>query len=282
MEWIKAKNILIIVFLILDIFLVYKIISSGDKIVTVTGDDIRECRQILKANNIKLDAKVPSKVKPLSNLQVYNSIYKDNKLKNKLFNSKMLQEHTSQADIYVDRHMRTTIDKYDDSLENIDNYYSKGFNCLDTKERILKKANEVLKNKGIDTSNSRIERFSRSRECVKIDYEEIYEGFRISNSYIKLKIDKTGLVIIDYKWYVTREFSDNQEKLVSPIDAIILVMNHMSDSKNQSIKSIDIDYYIEDNGRYIMDAEAIPVWRIVTDSKVYYINAYENSIAKTI
>ena len=80
MEWSKAKNILIIAFLVLDVFLGIAIYIINDPTTYVKQEDIDECNNILKAKNINLNIDLPRKVEPMKKLFVDNVIYTDKHL----------------------------------------------------------------------------------------------------------------------------------------------------------------------------------------------------------
>jgi regulatory protein YycI of two-component signal transduction system YycFG len=70
MDWSKSKNILIIVFIVLNLFLLYNVYQKESKTILVSQNEIKDIKTILKSNKYELNANLPAKITPKNFLEI--------------------------------------------------------------------------------------------------------------------------------------------------------------------------------------------------------------------
>ncbi|MEZ0537147.1 hypothetical protein ACAG39_07815 [Caldicellulosiruptoraceae bacterium PP1] len=238
MNWSKVKTIAIIAFLIINIYLVFRLYSQIPMTSIIPDTQIKKAIAILNKNGIAIKCKIPNEIYSVSKLNVMvESSFQD--IIKKLFGNR--------------------IDKYKNEYQS-SLYY-------------IKIENGVLHL----TSTYDINPF----ELLEINQNNYYKD-PILNQYIQIY---KGIFLFDGKMIVSKKdngvqitfskikpltFELDKKRTISSTEAIFNLLNQ---SKNiKTIQDIKFGYYQKDLN--IIKGEALPVWRIIADNQVFYINAF--------
>lgn len=237
MNWSKVKTIAILVFLALVIFLTVKYLNLLPKEESLTEDQIQTARKILAQNSIKLSCPIDKKIYYVSKLNVKTESSYDNVL-NKLFGKR--------------------VDKYQKEFES-SIYHLKIINQTLFLES--KYAQDLFDLFDLNKSEY-IKDYDRS-------YIQVYRGYPIFDG--KLKIQKqNGVTIYIFTKVIPQGFELKRTRAISALEAIFNLLNQQKNIKE--IQNIKFGYYLKDFN--VIRGQAVPVWRIVADGEVYYINGF--------
>lgn len=289
MNWSRAKTILIIVFLIVDIFLFYQTYTGkiGNKIVA----DKRSTDQVveyLEKQDILIKGSIPTKSISCSLLTVK---YK-----------------------YFDR--SHALDIFFDSMENVDFSQDNSKVVMENDEVYLEMKNngEILyKNKNITLGDvidegqslKNIEKFlkklnitdneifavnkTKEKGCIKVKYSQGFKDMFIDNAILEIKATNKGVVSMKMLWFESIRIGKTKKEVIPPIKALMKLSEVFKDiNKTVTVEEISQGYYFNTNIENVKEFDiktveegtAIPVWRIKTDMGYIYINAYNGTVEK--
>ncbi|ADQ03661.1 Protein of unknown function YycH [Caldicellulosiruptor owensensis OL] len=237
MNWAKAKTTAIVVFLLIFIFLVIKYLNLFPKEETLTDQQINMAKNILSQNYIKLSCNIDRKIYYVSKLDVFVENKYDN-IVTKLFGKRVDKyQNEFESSIYHLKIVNQTL-----FLES--RYYQDPFELFD-----IKKSNYI---KDFDGS-----------------YIQVYRGYPIFDGRLIIKKQKDSITYIFAK-VNPRRFEVKRSRAISALEAIFNLLNQQRGIKE--IQNIKFGFYLKDFN--IIQGQAIPVWRIVADGNVYYINGF--------
>ena len=287
MNWSKAKTILIIVFLIADIFLFY---------VTYTGDisnngiigknSMAQIIEHLENQGILVKSFIPSKGNPSPLLYVKykllnkeeakeiffdlddNIIVKENEQKISMESSKILLEMLSNGDIF---YLNKSLNNKDDG--NID------------EAQAQKNIDEFLKLLDIDQNDAIVVNKVIEDNSIIIRYNQSYKNQFIDNTYLEIKTTNKGVAYVKMLWFESVKNGKTKNEVISPIKALMKLSElYRQVERTVTVEDISQGYYFRFNIEQAFDVKsveegtAIPVWRIKTDLGNIYINAYNGTV----
>lgn len=287
MNWSKAKTILIIVFLIADIFLFY---------VTYTGDisnngiigknSMAQIIEHLENQGILVKSFIPSKGNPSPLLYVKykllnkeeakeiffdlddNIIVKENEQKISMESSKILLEMLSNGDIF---YLNKSLNNKDDG--NID------------EAQAQKNIDEFLKLLDIDQNDAIVVNKVIEDNSIIIRYNQSYKNQFIDNTYLEIKTTNKGVAYVKMLWFESVKNGKTKNEVISPIKALMKLSElYRQVERTVTVEDISQGYYFSFNIEQAFDVKsveegtAIPVWRIKTDLGNIYINAYNGTV----
>lgn len=253
MDWSRAKTILIIVFLILNIFMVFMILSTSSN-EPFNNDYIRYAKDYLTSKNIEINADIPRVIRNTGKVLYSTKKYNIDALCRLVFGKEIpLSENGNIVDIKVgDEKLIISEDELyiEDRITEGDLW----FRDLKTfEENIIK----YLKDVGFNKSDLLLDKFSESDQVKEIVFTLKYNKLHIYDQKITAQLNKEGNLIV---WAPTKELkNDNGAREVLSVYQI-LVMGGLPSGVN--IEKIDIGYKQISKG----DLYGIPVWRILPES----------------
>lgn len=271
MNWAKAKTILIIVFLLLNIFLVM-IYSSILKSRSET--DIKQLTQVLEKNNITLAQNVLKKTPDkLHSVELLN-LAGDSKNCAENF---LKDEYTAVGENEFRKGSQTLLISRS-TVEFIDSDPQDFSYQGQSEERTEKKVSEELDRLGISKNTLQcVRRFRNSSGDLVLIYNLKYRGFSVFNSAVQVTVCQSGITgIKGVLLAVNEENSLNMQYEILNSQNILLELlsnPELNDRTPQEISEVHLGYYIPKND-FVMSAEAIPAYQIVMENgKVYYYDA---------
>ncbi len=309
MDWGQAKNILIVAFLVLNMFLGYKLIVAEDAFfikAQVTEQEKEEVRQTMQENNITFEGDIPDEIFSSEYLDVSNYELNPIALAENLYDEE-ISVHSSEED-EVERIIEITDSKariYQYSsgkltFEFEDEYvFEQG--SLVQSEEIAREQAEIfldelnfpdnLELHGIyDQSlvlshsnelRSNILGQNQDEESIGlIYYQEIDDGYKLYGGYVYIEISNQGIEGAEVYLLEEKGFHEESIEVIPATMALIRLGEYLPDDQEpREINDISFGYYTEE---YVADTwEAVPVWRIeMTSFDSYCINAFTGELEK--
>lgn len=291
MRWDKALNLLIAIFLCLNIVLAW--INYEKLVVTyqVSEDRLDTITSILEKNNIKVDAKLPRIFSPKSSIWLepvqITSAIRDGVVSNVFGEDRSLITITKDAyDVKYGRNALVYSKQEEElkfSKERI-SYHHKGIenegNALSEKEA-LKLARRFVENLEMENYFQDVKIESRSESYGwDITYYEVYKGLPVFDSYIKLRVSEGGVFDAEVRCLVITD-KVGQLKPLYPIDEVLFGLQELNlDQTERIVESVELGYRLDNiEGMHILAEEAVPMYKIQMKGLTtpIFVNAYTNT-----
>lgn len=258
MEWSKAKNVLILTFIILNIFLLVNLSLSKFR-GEVSKEAVANTVEILSKRGISVKCDIPGYSSDTGMLEnINNENYKLN-IASKLLgnnNLNLMQLKKGKELVLGDRKL-TVFD--DDTLIYKDSSPDFQLDIADQAET-LKNIKKYLKSIGLPSANYDIDKLIKSPDNnITLTFVEKYKKFIIFDNYIEVSASNKGISGVTVKLNRAGNITKNQKKI---IPAYIVLLNNFSEKKKMVITDIDFGFkkFVDDNDtRDLLDS---PVWRI--------------------
>lgn len=262
MDVAKAKNIVIVLLIVLNIFLLYNNLTfvRGQG---VRRETIENAEAILKQRGVVLECSIPTASNALNRLEYTIERLDRNSIATKLLGGQF--EVSSLGDEYQQggRRLRFVSDtqfEYSDTQPNSDM-------DLSNDDRARKAALGFLKNTGIlDTGKYVVDGLKRNQDgSVTVAFVESYEGYLIFDNYCLVTLDQKGVRQLLYGKLQVNGFTVKSGERFEAYQALLAYFKMGS---NAVITAIDSGYKLEDA---MMDGvefvEMLPAWRVTVKGK---------------
>lgn len=265
MDWNRAKNILIVTFIIIDlllsgsIFINYGIVGSLEE-----DEEEEQTLEILKRAGIEIDTEIPKETPGMSLLRVELYDYNSKNLIGRILSGGYSEEISGEERIY------RTLTEVLTVAPNGDLYYKSMvpliFN-VSVEEGLL----NFLTSKGMAEPGMYIDGVEKQGDSYIVTISQQVDGYFLDMSYIQAKIGPHNVEIIKH-WLKPAGYLEQKKRVIPAYKALASFMNSMAEEGKTSIKDIRLGYYFRWDEA--ASGEAVPVWRITTGDGVYYYNAY--------
>ncbi|WZL73080.1 two-component system regulatory protein YycI [Clostridiaceae bacterium 35-E11] len=279
MDWSKAKNILIIAFVITNIFLIYNIEKDifDNTSAIVKEKNIEDIIDILEEKNIKVDTEIPKKILALPTLNVAYETYEQAKL-DKIFSRK--NQKTSienNEDAITSSIINHKIVQYtnDNPQAHIDDFNPK---------TARREAEAFIKEHGFMKKDVLYWDTQESGEGYKVIFKQKYKGSFLEYSYMYVIITGSGVKEFERMWLIPLEMDEKKNDIIPATKALLKFMKEIEDTnKEMIIEDIALGYWFDPsqigltNVENVKSGTAVPAWRILLkDGQTKFIVAYEN------
>ena len=276
MNWDKAKNIIIIALICINIVLLIVSNYGSDKYI-LSSDKEKAIISLLNKNGIKVITELPKKFEPSPYLLMDKSKYNAEELKSIFFEE--------GEDVKRSVEFEATIFKTDKKILTINessiDYRNMGveksvdkFEASEAKKEAEKIIKALMKNKSYELQEIK---FTNGRYYLR--YYEIYLKNKIYSNYIDFVINKNGIEIMQLIKYDIEGFYGTNREICSADEALFSFLQGIKSEDAETeilIDGIELGYCFEEAAS---QSRAIPCYRIsVKDGEVYYINAYTGEI----
>ncbi len=281
MEWSKAKNILILTFLALNIFLGYSLWKETNLLLpsrVVTYQELEEAEEHLKAFNLELKASPPRQIFYMPLLTVGNNPIDENYLLNNLFGGgeDLAPVESHGADPLVYRQDNKELRLWNKGKVE----FSQDLASSPLEEELgeaeaLHQAQEFLETRGLFPPDARVEEIIQLEDDrYLVIFNQVYINQALYGGCIRVYIAPGGVERLVKYWLDPQGFSGEDINTISAASALISLSERLGPfSEKKEISSIKIGYYTE-----ALDAQKwdlVPVWRIkIAGEGIYFINAY--------
>lgn len=269
MNWYRAKTILIVFFILMNIFLLANLIYSTKKSTVVTPEIISSTINVLARNNIEIDASlIPEKTVSMKSFEMKNSV------SDKVGLAKILCGDTAvmvSDNIYSGKNgtMEFIGDRFVFTSSDLC-----PFNAGDNYETYI---SELMKNCGIDLSAAQLTTQQDTDSSVLTFINNINE-YRIFDSYIKAVISQGGkLHSIEGIWFSEPVSISGRLSLKSITGVLIdFILEPNRPQGKNVITKLELGYTASDTNIYHETTVLLPVWQItLSDGSTYCIDTRE-------
>lgn len=270
MDWNKSNTILIIAFIILNIFLFtssYNDIFSEDYNVNSDAKFIENLKEVLSEKNITISRELPQETYILPMLETeYEIININNELLERflgagiepiadvtIYNNDKGEELEIKDGKKLCYTVREKVSGKIDSLDKIDNYI-----------------NQFIKEKSINREDYNESFRYISDDGAIVNFTKSYNNFSIDNSYMSFHIDKNGIYKFEMQNIVVIKEIADKIRTFSAAEALPRIMTY-NDIENKEITDIVMTYYSDEaeNWQFILGINSYPVWKVIFSDGTY-------------
>lgn len=270
MDWSKAKNILIIAFVITNLILGYVLIDNRASENATSGGNFNSVKEKLSGKNIEIDpeTEIPLGKPSLSKLNVEYQVYDTSEITN------LFLENSYEENTYKDRYIYTSGDEKliisDNNKKLIYTKKSEGEaeeKYLQLNEKKLNfLVNTFLDEKGFVGNDHKLFKYDFEDDTHILEYVQVYKGIYVEETRMKFEIDKTGVIRFERCWFNINGV-ENKVIVKEASNALISLLSE-DNIKDKTIKEISLCYYFDSqiqdkiDSQNIMAGQAIPAWRV--------------------
>ena len=260
MDWAKSKIVLIIAFLVTNIFLGYNLYlnTSRDIQKSFTGNEYRQyVDSLLEKKGVVLKAKLPETLPKLGPVTIkYESV--DAEMFKELLTAK-------NADLDVINGKKLLIVIKDEHIGY------EGNAAKDYSEKFIKKY-------GLDKGNMMLKHVDEYENVIEVVYSSRYGEYFLEKSYMKFYFYPNGDVRIERLWMDAVDGNFQRKAVITPLEAVVKLYAQLDEGS--IIEDVQLGYYFnlgEDMKiRNTKTAKAFPAWRIrLSDGTEKYISALD-------
>lgn len=271
MDWSKAKNILIIAFIITNIFLAYVLINSrSTDVPTVEDDFIKDVKSFLLEKNIKVAVDVPKEIPSLPLFRIKYEIYNPQDIASRFLGSKYTTETIEGKEYYINGNENVTVKNSNEIIYENTNIESK-YNDLTSKEA-ESLAIKFINEKGFSTEDFKLSVISYEDQKYYIEYTKVIDDFYFEKSYMKFVIGPAGINEFERHWIESAESDDSTTVTVMSAPRALLKLLTIEEAHGKTIKEISICYYLDpekhigsSDSSNTKGGKATPAWRVIFD-----------------
>lgn len=271
MEWVRAKTIMIVFLIVVNIGLGAYILIDSINEKKVNDSIANKVIELLKENNISV-----KKDMILSNLNVKNEngVKAYNVVSDYFnFSKKIIGENVKSFEdgVYENNIGKVTFAGDCFKGEAREDYFLDEIVTND--KNAVNNAKKYLESIGVDVDTT-VEKVEKKDNKFYVTFEKKVNNRKIFNMQITVEMSYKGVTAVWGNWY-NREVEKTKYPIKDITGILIEYMNLKSDSgESIAIKDIDIGYVVFDSNIFHEDVKMELVWRI-TDSlgKTEYIRA---------
>ena len=265
MNWNKAKSILLICFMLIDLVLLTMYVKKTKESTKDLSMDKADVVEILEGQGIKVDEK---ELKEGGEYKGYILKYYDfdlDKINTNFFNGeaelddrydlKLLTKDEKSVSL-----SQGTLFSYMDASE-IEKYPDMNL------EKAVELANDFMKEKELLVRGTTFDGAYKDEDSYQVHFAIKYEGKYLENSFINFTIDKRGVRRVDAMCLEYINTEDEDFTLDAVKDKILSIIDK-PEVKGKSIDRVDMCYYIDQvtldqaSELKITRLRAVPHWRI--------------------
>ncbi|EOD00187.1 two-component system regulatory protein YycI [Caldisalinibacter kiritimatiensis] len=269
MDWSKAKNILIVAFIITNLILLYVISDNDlgyDTYPSLQEDFLEDVRSSLAEKDINLNIDIPKEIPSLPFLNIAYEVYDASEELAYRFLEEYTKDKSKENTYYNDKGEKlSVIGNKKIVYENNSN--KEIYSQLDIKT-LTNIAEEFLKDKGFKTSGYELKDYRVKNNKHILKFTKVYDGLTIETSYMIFEIDATGIKRFERQW-IKSIVPNEKEILVTAAPEALLRLLLMEEHYGKTIVGIELCYYsdLEEQGpstwKRIVKSNVEPAWKII-------------------
>lgn len=290
MDWSKAKNVLIIAFIITNLFLLYNLskdVFIKEDLQLITGEYIEHVKEYLENNGITMGIDIPKEIVPLPILVVKYKTFEPKETASKFLGPKydVINENTFQTEEKTVQIISNKELIYKYHGNNSNNYTISDKDAVRLGSEFLKKYE--LMSDDIQLQQiyiGRNEEFGGGR-LYKLVYRQTYKDRFLGESYVHVYVNHKGVVGLEARLLEYVRTYPHKRKTIPATEALLKAMGEIVEENNGTaiITNIELGYYFNPTDTQVTDWQtvesgtAFPTWKITLENgKNYYIEALKN------
>jgi len=274
MNWSKAKTIMIVTFIFLNLLLYAVVVKTHEpQMSKLSSKDFAAIERVLEENNIFLSISLPEKAPPMPLVKVKREVFDDKFVLDHFIKSKDYRKYENSGE---------TVFEFDSTTIKIGHFSfffqeksDKFLNMTSSdKERYIE---DFLKQHLLKEKDGQIVKIERKSKGVTIEYRQFYNGYFVDDSFIKADISGDEFTVYK-KWFESVIPEKDKKEIVDAIFAVLKLVEIKPEKAVVKIEDVKLGYYF--NWPNASKGEAVPVWKIVSNEGIYYINAYTGNLER--
>lgn len=278
MNWSRAKTILIILFLVLDIFLLVTLLQTRAVSMKISDEIIQKTAQVLNEHNILIKPEQIPKERVINRTVIMNNFFEEPTDKAEKMLSlpyELVQEdegkheyrfESNEATIYIKGTNFTYRTKKE--IHNIENNHNRIY-----KESSEKLA-EMLIKMGFEKNTFALEKITMTDGIYTCEVVPLYKGVKIHGVRMNLTATREDVISLSGNWFIATGTEEFAEENLVDITTVLLDLMYDPVFSGMQISQIEYGYLALEEYLSSREMAVIPVY-LITDSfhTSYYIDA---------
>ncbi len=270
MDWSKAKTILIVSLIVVNIILGIAVFNANQDIETTVSEDfLEDSIRLLNNKDILVATEVPRDIPSLTSLVVEYETFKTSELNERFFEDSGKVSIRDQGLVEIqnedgNERLTTLNEKYIIYEANgLDGDYS-----LNSNDDAIAMARDYLTSLKYDISDMKLSYIRKSEESYSIQFSKVYNEKFLESAFTNIQLDNTGIRKFERLWLNVIEEGE-VPIFISSAPKSILGLLSMNQVYGKTIQDISLAYYFDpEKHDYIQDpldakqGRSIPAWRI--------------------
>lgn len=283
MDWNKARDILIAMFLIINIFLSYHLYTiSRNQYTYISKEDLKGVVDHLKTKNIQVQSEIPDRVLIAPSVRVKYNEFVSKEIGNIFFDSDNYKLEGTAASFTI----------YDDNISiGVKNrinltYNDKSIAITQTdvnEDKCLNNAYSFVSKLKLNSGNRYVKQKIVEKGYIRLILGQQFNNIPVETSEIEIYATEEGVVQARVSWFEWIK-NDKKHNIITPIIALLKAYEEGADKENPVVvQQIRQGYYYNpatgnDAGDVQLEGLAAPMWVIKSNRGEIYINAYNENI----
>lgn len=274
MDWKRASTILIIAFVILNVFLFISSFNNSNSEYDVMKDIefVEKVKSMLNEKNITINANIPSEAVVLPVLETEYELIQINK---ELLYNYLGERIEPVQDVNIYKNAKGETLEIKDGKKLRYTVREKRNSEKLSGEKVERLISDFLEAKNLKISNFTENYRYMDSNVLLVTYTQKYNNFSIDNSYMRFYIDSVG--IYEFEMQNTSNVKEilGKVRMIPSIEALLRLLTY-EDVKNKEIAKIEITYYsVEDeNWKFVVRINSDPTWKVIfSDGTQKYLNS---------
>lgn len=268
MDWSKAKTILIISFIIVNVLLALALINVEQEVETIVSEDfIEDSIRLLANKEISVATEIPREIPSLESLSVEYEIFTTSELNDKFFEDEGKISIKGEGLVEVQKDdERLTI--YNNKLIIYESNKIGEARDLRTEDDALDVATDFLVDLEYDVSDMKLSFIKEREGRYYLEFSKVYNEKYLESTFTNIQLDNTGIRKLERQWLNVIEVGETPI-FISSAPKSILGLLSMNEVYGKTIRDIALCYYFDpvkhdyiQNPHEAKQGKAIPTWRI--------------------
>lgn len=268
MDWSKAKTILIISLIIVNIILGMAIFNSNQDVETTVSEEfVEDSIKLLSNKEISVATEIPREIPSLQSLILEYETFRTSELNDKFFNDKGKVSIKGEGLVEIlSTDEKLTI--LNDKLIIYESNKTDETHRINTNDDAVKMASDFLIDLEYDTIDMKLSYIKKSEGRYFLEFSKIHNDRYVESAFTNIQLDNTGIKKLERLWLNVIEEGDTPI-FISSAPKSILGLLSMNEVYGKTIRDISLCYYFNpEKHEYILNpletkqGKAIPAWRI--------------------
>lgn len=271
MDWSKAKNILIIAFIITNVLLIYVLV--GDMKIdepTIKDEFIEEVIVLLENKDINIATQIPKETPYLNTITVAYEKTDIDKLNRTFFKNTGSIKDSKNYVGEINKNLESLILTNKKLILYENKKMEDNYKDLD-KDKAIKIAEEFLIDKQFSISDTELTYVKEEKGTYYLEYSKVYGDIFIEKAFTTFQIDERGVKSFERLWLNEKDIGET-EIYISTAPKSILGLLDREEIYGKTIKDISLCYYFDPEKHEYLEkpgeakqGKAVPAWRVEFD-----------------
>jgi len=280
MEWEKAKNYLLLFFVLLNLTLGGLLFMESRRY-NVTPEREQAITIILGRNNIAMDTRLMRRFAPMRAMSVSGFDYDADELVRIFFGNDLVQRTVNERGYEVNRRPAELL--ISNGFVSYTNPRGRGEIAELTDAEAQRLADAFVR---ANWPDFRLDIIYSGEDWFLLSYRQVYRGHKIHSNFIEFFVTPNGIERVEMQFGRVQGWeSTDQQPIVSPDEALLVFVQRVrahTQVMPMVIRHMDLVYFLEEGGTDPdVTHRAVPFYRIFVageGSDPFLINAFTNEM----